>query len=200
MVKRTDKDENKWMELFRNGDERALAHFFKLHYRTLCYFVSGIVEDDSEAEDIASVAFVKLWENRSGFESAVNVKAYLFISCRNASLNYLKQAKRRSAVQQEYMNHLDELDPQFMNRIIESEFLNTLHLEVQQLPEQCRKVFSMLYFEGKKTAEIAEVMDLSVKTVRNYKARAIESLHNSFLKKHVSDALYFAFFLFFAKR
>ncbi|PIG96933.1 hypothetical protein CS542_07950 [Pedobacter sp. IW39] len=53
-----------------------------------------------------------------------------------------------------------------------------MNQEIEQLPEQCRKVFSMIYFEGK-TEEIAYIMDISVKTVRNHKSRAIELLHIS---------------------
>ncbi|MEJ2884126.1 RNA polymerase sigma factor [Pedobacter sp. GR22-6] len=193
-------DEYNWIEAFRQGDEQALAYFFKLHYRSLCYFVTKMVQDDTEAEDIAAVAFVKLWERRQNFESSQSIKAFLFITCRNASLNYLKQLKRRTADQQEYIHHLEVIDAEVLNHVIESEFLNSLYQEVERLPEQCRKVFTMLYFEGRKTDEIAIAMDLSVKTVRNYKARAIEMLHHAFLKKGVADALSLAVFLFIGKK
>ena len=200
MDKQQIRDERYWVESFREGDELSLAHFFKLHYRSLCYFVTKIIQDVEEAEDIVTVAFVKLWESRNNFQTATNIKAFLFISCRNASLNYLKQLQRLTVNQQEYVHHLETGDEEVLNHVVESEFLNTLYQEIALLPEQCRKVFSMIYFDGKRTSEIAQILNLSEKTVRNYKARAIDILHNSYLKKSISDAFSLIFFLFICKR
>lgn len=193
------KDDFDRMEAFRKGDEQGLAFFFKIHYRPLCYFVTKLIQDGVEAEDIVSLAFVRLWERRESFESPQRIKAFLYIACRNASLNYLKQLKRKSDLQEEYQKHLEVVDSTVLNHVVESEFLHSLHQEVALLPLQCRRVFTMLYFEGKKTDEIADSMGISVKTVRNYKARAIDILHNAFLKKGVSEALSLVVFIFLHK-
>ena len=60
----------------------------------------------------------------------------------------------------------------------------------------CREVFNLIYFEGKKTDEIAFQLNLSVKTVRNHKARAVDQLKTAFLKKNLSGPFYLAFLLF----
>lgn len=200
MTKPADQQETNWMEPFRAEEERGLNHFFKLHYRAICYFATRMIQDAQEAKDIAAVTFVKLWERRDNFDSPQAIKAFLYISCRNACLNFIKALKRKSTEQQYYMHHLEELDVEVLNTVVESEFLNGLQQEVDALPEQCRRVFSMLYFEGKRTYEIALEMDLSVKTVRNYKARAIEILHNAYLKKGVSEAFSLAVFIFLNKK
>jgi RNA polymerase sigma-70 factor (family 1) len=189
-----------WIQAFRKGDDRALAYFFKLHYKSLCYFIQKILHNQAEAEDIAAVAFVKLWERRANFDSTQKIKSFLFVTCKNASIDYLKQLSRRTVDQQNYLQHLEQLDVEVLNGVIESEFLNSLHQELLLLPDQCRKVFSMLYFEGKKTAEIATAMGLSVKTVRNYKARSLEILNNSFMKRGISDAIAFAIFIYLNKK
>lgn len=198
-MKKETEDENYWIDAFRKGDEMALAHFFDLYHRALCYFCNRLIENNSEAEDIVSECFVKIWQRRDTFETSRSIKAFLYISCRNASLNYLKQLKRRTALQEEYFRQLVVVDIAVLNQVVEAEFLNILHHEVSVLPDQCRKVFSLIYFEGKKTDEIAELMGLSVKTVRNHKARAVELLHHAFLKKGVSDAFAFAVFIFLNK-
>lgn len=194
------KDDFDRMEAFRKGDEQGLAFFFKIHYRPLCYFVTKLIQDEVEAEDIVSLAFVKLWERRKNFESPQRIKAFLYISCRNASLNFLKQLKRKTVLQQEYQKHLELVDETVLNHVVESEFINSLYQEVALLPLQCRRVFALLYFEGKKTDEIADTMGISVKTVRNYKARAIEILHHAFLKKGIAEALSLAVFIFLHKK
>lgn len=193
-------DEYSWIEAFRIGDSKALAHFFDLYHRPLCYFVKRLIHNDAEAEDIVAECFVKLWDRKANFETERNIKSFLFISCRNASLDFFKKLKRRSIEEVEYQRQLEESDVGILNTVIESEFLNTLYEEIQLLPEQCRKVFSLIYFDRKKTDEVSRLMGISVKTVRNHKARAIQLLHNSFLKKGVSETLLFAVFIFLNKK
>ncbi|MBB5440663.1 RNA polymerase sigma-70 factor (ECF subfamily) [Pedobacter sp. AK017] len=199
-MKKETEDEHYWIEAFRNGDEKALAHFFDIHHKALCYFCNRLIDNNAEAQDIVAECFVKIWQRQHTFETARSIKAFLYITSRNACLDYLKQLKRRTTRQEDYFRQLEVVDITVLNHVVESEFLSILHQEVALLPDQCRKVFSLIYFEGKKTDEIAELMDLSIKTVRNHKARAIELLHHSFLKKGVSDALTLAIFIFLNKK
>ena len=164
------------------GDEESLAHFFALHSRSLKYFALKLVLDQTEAEDIVANCFYKLWEKRAAFNSTDNIKAFLFISCRNACLNYLRGLKRKTIAQQTYFHQLEESEDTILNEIIETEFLQILHAEIGHLPEKIKEVFKLLYFEGKKTDEIAVQLNVSVKTVRNQKARAVELLKTAFLK------------------
>lgn len=189
-------DKSYRMDEFRIGNDQALAFFFDLHYKSLCYFATRLVQSDSEAEDIVSDCFFKLWQHRENFKTEPNIKAFLYISCRNACLNYLKHLKRRNSAQQLYFNQLEEGEETILYQIIETEVLQILDAEIEALPEKCKKVFKLIYLEGKKTDEIAAALNLSVKTVRNHKARAIELLKTSFLKKGMSATLSLALLLF----
>lgn len=184
------------MEAFRRGDEAALQYFFDLHYKFLCYFAVGLTGDDSEAEDIVADCFVKLWEQHEQKETEQTIKAFLYISCRNACLNYLKKLKRRSGWQEDYLLQLENGDEKMLQQLVESEFLDVLDKEVAGLPGQCAAVFKLIYYEGKKTDEIAELLNINVKTVRNHKARAVELLRTSFLKKGLPDMLVLALMLY----
>ncbi|SMD11657.1 RNA polymerase sigma factor [Pedobacter nyackensis] len=189
-------DEAYWMSAFRDGESQALEYFYKLHYKTLCYFAIRLTQDESETEDIVSECFVKIWEKRADFKTAENIKAYLYIRCRNVCLTYLRDLKRKTAAQQLYFNQLEQSGNTILHEIIEAEFLNVLDQELNFLPERCREVFNLIYFEGKKTDEIAFQLNLSVKTVRNHKARAVDQLKTAFLKKNLSGPFYLAFLLF----
>jgi RNA polymerase sigma-70 factor (family 1) len=189
-----------WLDEFRNGNHQALSYFFDLHYKPLSYFATGLTQDAMEAEDIVANCFVKLWKRHPDFETASNIKAFLYISCRNACLDYLKHLKRKTVAQEAYFKQLDESEESILYQIIEAEFLQLLNAEIQQLPEKCGEVFKLIYFEGKKTDEIATELNLSVKTVRNHKARAVALLKTSFLKKNITDSLYLALLLFLNNR
>ena len=198
----TDEKQNEvyWMEGFRNGNSQALSYFFDLHYKSLGYFATRLTQDTFEAEDIVANCFVKLWKKHNDFQTATNIKAFLYISCRNACLDHLKHLKRKTSAQEEYFRQLEESEESILFQIIEAEFLQLLNEEIELLPEKCREIFKMIYFEGKKTDEVAEELDLSVKTVRNQKARAVTLLKTAFLKKGMSDALWLALLLFLQNR
>lgn len=181
---------------FNAGDEESLSHFFKLHVRSLKYFAEKLILDKAEAEDIVADCFYKLWEKRAEFSTTQNIKAFLFIACRNACLNYLRGLKRKTAAQEHYFTQLEESEDTILNEVIETEFLQILNAEIDRLPEKIKEVFKLIYFEGKRTDEIAMQLNVSVKTVRNQKARAVELLKTAFLKRGMSAALMLALLLF----
>ncbi|WEK18643.1 MAG: RNA polymerase sigma-70 factor [Candidatus Pedobacter colombiensis] len=200
MVTDVKEDEQYWMDGFRNGNNQALSHFFDLHYKPLSYFATRLTQDAMEAEDIVANCFVKLWKRHEDFQTVNNIKAFLYISCRNACLDHLKQLKRKTTAQEEYFKQLEESEETILFQIIEAEFLQLLNAEIQLLPEKCGEIFKLIYFDGKKTDEIAAELDLSVKTIRNHKARAVALLKTSFLKKGMKDGLYLALLLFLQNR
>jgi len=185
-----------WIELFQKGNETALAYFFKLHHKSLSYFANQILIDEAAAQEIVSDCFLKLWQKHSDFQTTDNIKAFLFISCRNACLNYLRQLKTRSAAQDRYLTEMETETTSSDYRVIETELLELVSMEIHALPEKMKEVFKLLYLNGKSTSEVAAELDLSVQTVRNQKTKAIELIKNSLIKKGISTAVYFAFLLF----
>lgn len=200
MKRKSGQDEVELMESFRNGEDKTLAYFFDLHYKSLCYFAVRLTQDTEQAEDIVSECFLKIWRSRTEFQTTQNIKAFLYISCRNACLNHLKYLKRRNAAQELYFGQLQEGEDTILYQIIETEVLGILSKEIEELPDKCREVFKMIYVENKKTDEIAADLGISVKTVRGHKARAIELLKTQLLKKGMSAAVLLAFLLFIDKR
>ena len=190
------KDEQYWMAQFTDGNTLALGYFYKLHYKPLCYFANRLTQNETEAKDIVTNTFVRLWEKHQEFEAAENIKSFLYLSIKGASLNYLRDLKKRTAAQQLYFNQIEQNENTILHEIIEAEFLKVLDKEIGLLPGKCREVFNLLYFEGKKTDEIAAKLNISVQTVRNHKTRAVELLKTSFLKKGISGPFFIAFLMF----
>ena len=184
-----------WITSLHNGEDPALAHFFDLHYKSLCYFAGRIIQDDTEAEDIVADCFLKFWERHNDFDSYQNIKAFLYISCRNACLNHIKHLKVKTIVQQEYFSQLQQGEETILFQIMETEVLEILHTEIEELPGKCKEVFKLIYFDGKKTEKIAEELGISAQTVRNHKTRAIELLKTSMLKKGISATVMLGFLL-----
>ncbi|SDK65653.1 RNA polymerase sigma-70 factor, ECF subfamily [Pedobacter sp. ok626] len=190
-------DEQDWIDAFKRGDDQALSYFFNLHHKSLRYFASRLIQDEEEAEDIVSACFVKLWNgDHSQVTSLQNIKAFLYISCRNACLDYLKKIKTKTAAQELYYKQSEQSEESVLSKIIESEVVEMLAGEIELLPDKCREVFKLIYFEHKKPDEIAAELGISPKTVSAHKTKAIELLKASILKKGLSNALFTAFLLF----
>jgi RNA polymerase sigma-70 factor (family 1) len=164
------------LDSFRKGKPEALEKVLKQFYSPLCLFAERLVVDRAASEDIVGEAFVKLWHKRTGFENLQNLKAFMYITVRNACLNHLKQAKRESLSKKQLAYITGEKEEFVLNEMIRAEVLREIMLEIDNLPEQCRKILKMGYLEGLKNQEIADLLKISVHTVKNQKARAIQLL------------------------
>lgn len=160
----------------KNNDNRAFDHLFDQHFRALCYFASNLVGDKEEAKDIALNSFTKLWSRREYFDTLPNIKAFLYITTRNACLDYLRMLQREDNRRKELAYLQPEAEETIKNQAIESEVLQKIYAEVNNLPRKCRQVFQMSYFQGMSTTDIAGSLNLSESTVRNQRARALQLL------------------------
>jgi RNA polymerase sigma-70 factor (family 1) len=161
---------------FKKGDPRALQVIFKMFYAPLCIFAERMLRDRPAAEDIVGETLVKLWNRHTDFENMQNVKAFLYITTRNACLNMLKQMQRESLSKKQFAYISGDKEGFILNEIVRAEVLNEIRREIDNLPAQCQKIFKLSYFEGKKNQEIADMLSISVHTVKNQKARAIQLL------------------------
>ncbi len=177
---------------FQQGDSQAFTYFFQLHYRPLCYFAAQLVGDHQDAEDIVKDTYVKLWQKHVSFATSQNIKAFLYITTRNACLNFLRHLQVREASRKELM-FLEEIKGQelVVNRMIKAELMQEIYSEIEKLPEKRRMVFKMAYLEGLKNDEIAEQMNISIHTVKEHKGKALQ-----FLRLRFSDRNIILFILF----
>lgn len=172
-----------WASEFQKGNPAAFTHVFDLHYRSLCYFAGTILDDTGEVEDAVSEVFVKLWQKAADFDDLNSIKGFLYISTKNRCLDRLKQQKRQQASLDDYSYSLDEADDGVDYDVLEAEVLALVYDEIERLPTKAQSIFKLIFFDGQKTDEVAAQLGISVKTVRNQKARAIQLLQTALLKK-----------------
>jgi RNA polymerase sigma-70 factor (family 1) len=188
-------DNDYWIAEFNKGNPEALNYVFSMHHRPLCYFAEQLTRHKHESEDIVAEAFMKIWTKRQDFETMQNIKAFLYIATRNACLDFLKHIQRRNASHKEifYLEE-DRDEDDVLHSMIESEVLQQVHAEIEKLPRKLRQIFKLAFFEGLDTWEIADKLNLSIKTVRNQKGRAIQQLRLSYLSRSIITAalIYFA--------
>jgi len=150
--------------------------FFIEWHPSLVYFILKIVKEQTVAEDIAEDAFVVLWEKRYGFKNIKVARAFLYSTARNASLNWLRSEKSNEKKNNELKVIADSNDKYILEEIMRAEFIHELYNALNVLPAQCRKIFNMLYVEGKNNQQVAEELSLSINTIKAQRARGLTIL------------------------
>lgn len=172
--------EHLWIEQLRQGDERALRRIFDRHYPLLLTDIYRILPDKDAGKDLAQEVFVDLWRKHTELDIHTSLRAYLRRAAINKTLNYIKTQKR--FVFEDSETWADEADASEheIDRKTEQESLEaSLHRAIDNLPEKCRIVFSLSRFEKLSHREIAEQLNISVKTIENQITKALKTLREA---------------------
>lgn len=177
-------------------DINEFRDYYETHAPTLIAFAGRFVSDEM-GEDIIHDVFLEIWENIPITEQLPN-PSYLFTAVRNRCLNVLK----REDVKNNYISYIktenQRMELAYYNSIektlIEKEEIQEIHRQIELLPEKCRQIFKLAYFEDIKTAEIAEKLGLSVRTVEHQLYLGLRTLRE---KLHVPEKRKQKFFIFF---
>lgn len=157
-------------------DEAAFEQVFKTHYKNLYAYAFTMLKNEDEAEEIVQQVFFKLWDRSDQLSISGPIAAYLYRAVHNESLNFLKHQKvkegHRLHVAYTMKNNSEQPQGRMISKELESKFRDALN----ELPEQCRTVFQLSRFEDMKYKEIADKLDISVKTVENHMGKALKLL------------------------
>jgi len=163
--------------LFQQGEEKGFAWLFRNLYPALSFYTFKITGDREASEEIASNAFIKIWQRHEQFSDALSIRKYLYRIVRNDSLKHLKKEKQSAAFNKEvFYLYANENERDCFNNLVWSEISRELLTAINSLPAECSKVFRLLYVEGKTIKEAADALNLSVSTVKTQKARGLASL------------------------
>ena len=163
-------------ERIRSGDKTAFENLFKAHYKEMCAYACRYDIDLETAEEIVQDFFCNLWSKHDNLKITGSIRAYLFQSIRNYSLNYIKHQKIKNTYQ-EYNKEIISRRENEVNDHLEGEELQSrIQHAIDELPPERKKVFLMSRFEELKYAEIAKKLEISVKTVETQMSKALKHL------------------------
>ncbi|MDR1864808.1 MAG: RNA polymerase sigma-70 factor [Bacteroidales bacterium] len=158
---------------------RLFEMIYNAYFPILYNYVANITKDQAEAEDIVGDVFLKLWEDRDIIFVKTSLKAYLFKSAYNHSINMLKHKKVQGKYEN-YLQHLDlltEMGSDYpLSGLIETEMSDILRKAIEKLPPQCRIIFNMSRNDRLTHDEIAQKLGVSINTVHMQIRRALEKL------------------------
>ena len=144
------------------------------------------VADLDDARNLVHDVFITTWEKFDSLPSDTNYRSYLYTSVRNRCLNHLRDTKKHLTIEKmAEHNYAEEIRP-----MEAAELEKEIELGINSLPEKCRMVFEMSRLEGLKYSEIAEKMNISVKTVEAQMSKAL-----SVLREHLKEFLSLIFII-----
>jgi len=166
------------LKRLNEGDVSSFEILFKKYHQSLCIYAYRFTQDIDIAKEIVQNLFVYFWENRSSLEINTSLSAYLFQAVRNNSLREKARQSRFIALDvafleeekiEEYYDslELEELEKQLLNNI-------------DKLPKKCATIFKMSRIERLKYTEIAQKLNISIKTVESQMGKALRILRLNF--------------------
>lgn len=170
-------------------DQNAFGQLYVAFMPRLFQFAQSIIKSKELAEEIVSDVFLKIWQNRVNLQNIDNFKLYLYISTKNTAFNYLSRHFRREVVSLDEMSlSLSSISYNPEQMLITSEVINRINSAIAMLPPRCKVIFKLVKEDGLKYNEIADLLNISVKTIDSQMAIAVKKIGNAInfdLKKEV---------------
>ena len=166
------------------GEEGAFRTLFNIYYPKVLAFITCIVKEQSDAEDIAQDIFVKIWERREMLPDHVtSLTGYIYRMSRNAALNKLRRSANLQYVS-ELDQHASDYSESASGTEIENEYYARekalfIRLVVNRMPKQRRLIFEMSRYHGLDNQSIADILHISKKTVENHLSLALKELREA---------------------
>lgn len=166
---------------FSVGQEKAFRTLYEKYAPALRYFAARYVVEKEMIDDVVQDVFVCLWEKRTDFKTQEAVKAFLYKSVKNSCLNLIRHQDVKDRYAEVVVREGE--GESFWDRVLEAELFELVLGIFNELSPACREVYR-LSLEGKKHEEIAEILQITVNTVKKHKNNA-----NHYMRERLKQLL-----------
>ena len=179
-----------------NNDEFAFMAFFDLYSKKVYQFIFKFIKEKSESEDLTQIVFIKLWEKRGMLNKVESVNGFVFTIAHRIVIDHFRlvQTKNKNLISNEYENDESSTTLTAEDLINKHEFEKIYNKAIDSLPPKRKAIFILSRHEGLTNKQIAERLDISVKTVENQMTSALLFLKDYFKQ---SDFILFIVFSIF---
>jgi RNA polymerase sigma-70 factor (ECF subfamily) len=175
-------NEKHLFDQIKAGNKEAFDTVFRMYYRDLCRFAMFMNCSSEDAEELVQDMFFRLWQNRNQINVLSSSKSYLYTSVKNSMINKHKHEKVKQIYAADYRyTNREESDDSDIDE--NREKIKNIESAIAELPEKRREIFVKSKVEGKKYKEIADELQISVKTVENQMGEALKFLRNKLSAK-----------------
>ena len=175
----------------KKGDEFGYTHLVKTYHHKLCVYAVSLTNNDDSAEDIVQNVFMSIWRNRGKLKEEFVLKSYLYKSVYNEFIDQYRKQKTVVTLEKKYIDALtyivEEEDEKSLERL-----MKIVKKEIENLPPKCKQIFLLSKEEGLTNIEIAEHLNVSLKSVEAHITKAFKILRST-LSHKVEGVLFLLF-------
>jgi len=158
-------------------DAAAYKKLFFYFFLPLKSFSFSILKSKEVAEEVVSDVLIEIWAKRKELVEIEDLKMYLYISVRNTSLRRLQQIQKTSVLSLDDVEvEFASADPDAETVLITNELSRKIDLAIESLPPQCKIIFKLAKQDNLKYKEIAQLLNISVKTIDNQLSTALKKI------------------------
>mgnify|MGYP000202982335 CR=1 FL=1 len=177
-----------------NGNEDAYAYLVNTYHKKIYVYALSLTNDKDMAQDIAQNVFIKTWVFREKLKTNLSIQSFLYKTAYNEFINQYHKKQSVSILENTYAETLQEVienteDSSLVKKI------TLINKEIEKLPAKCKQVFLLSRKEGLTNIEIAEYLNISIKSVEAHITKAFSTIRKE-LKEKISQIL----FLFFKQK
>lgn len=171
--------EDHWKLRLAAGDEQALKAIFEHYHTRLLQIATQVLHSRELAEEVVMDTLLGLWEKRHRAEAIDRLSAYLYTAAKNKSLNRLRTVRADRHVA------LDDINPDLVLTVspeelmVSAEAVERIQDAINRLPPRCKQIFIMVKEDKLKYREVADVLQVSLKTVENQLGIALKKIHDA---------------------
>lgn len=184
MLNKTEyKEDEQLLQLLAVNGEQAIDLIFRKYYAFLCKVIYRIIPDEQIAEDLSQEVFFEVWKKRQRLSIKTSLRAYLKRAALNKALNYIRDEKidfRNAPPKEGLASNNTTITQQLAADNLQQEIDDA----IDSLPEKCRLVFVLSRFEELSYQQIADQLNISIKTVENQISKALKLLRQA-LSRHL---------------
>lgn len=152
----------------RQGDEEAFREVYDFYHIQMFYIAKKYVKEKSLAEDAVQDVFVKLWEKRNTLDENKSLKGFLFTMLKNHVLNVLRDMKKETVPITKIVESTLPCQGCADEQVIYRDYQNILKKGLSELSNRKREVFELKTIEGYSNPEIAEILEINIRTVKTH--------------------------------
>lgn len=170
-------------------DQSAFSELFQLFYPKLLSLAQAILKHRQTAEEAVQDVFLQLWKNRKVLPAINNLQYYLFVAAKHSALDHLEKMKRQSHLALEEAGiAFGTIESTPEHALISAEMMQAIQASINELPPRCKLIFRLVKEDGLKYREVAELLQLSVKTVETQMSLALDKVYKALQSHLPSDA------------
>ncbi len=173
--KKTDKE---LIEAMKHGSVEAYEALFLRYYPALLRFMSGMLKDRI-AEDLCQNIFMRVWLQRESFDSDMGIRNWLFTVAKNDIINWFKSKKYRSTVLCSEVPDSEDRHTAVDEIFNTEEMRSIVNKSIDDMPSQRRLIFRLSREKNMSNKQIAEFLNLSVRTVEKHLELALKDIRRT---------------------